>query len=235
MGSLSLSGPDDILGAKRGFLSVMTDTPTCSYLTDFSNDDYCIEGIYQKLYAACRHCHPAIEAAIVIRKDFNILPEKIIKIEIHTYKLAVGSHDHVQIQGISSAKLSTPFSVALGIVKGNAEFADFNDENLEDRSVKLLSKKITVIEDKELTSLSPQVRGARVIIYMKNGEVFEKEVLYPKGEPENPLTMQEVEDKFRKLALFRGLSIAECNMAIGELQKKTFNASRVFRILCRKW
>lgn len=102
MGRLALPGPDDIMGGKRGFLKVLTDTPTPSTLTDFSGEEYCIEGIYQKLYAACRHCHPAIEAAIAIRNSYQITPEQIAKVEVHTYKLAVGGHDHINIQGINA-------------------------------------------------------------------------------------------------------------------------------------
>ena len=116
IGKLALPGPDDILGGKRGFLAALTDTPHPEFLTDFSDDGYCIEGIYQKVHAACRHCHPAIDATLDMRKDLHLQPDQIEKIEVHTYKLAVGSHDHTEIKGISSAKLSTPYAVALAIV-----------------------------------------------------------------------------------------------------------------------
>ena len=58
VGKLAMSGPDDILGGKRGFLAALTDTPKPHFLTDFSDNDYVIMGIYQKVHAACRHCHP---------------------------------------------------------------------------------------------------------------------------------------------------------------------------------
>ena len=194
MGCLALPGPDDILGGKRGFLAVLTDNPIRSNLTDFSNEDYCIEGIYQKEYAACRHCHPAIEAAIAIRNEMNIQLEQVQKIEVHTYKLAVGGHDHKEIKGMSSAKLSTPFSVALALVKGKADHVDFNTESLCDAQILDMTKKTEVIEDEVLTSLSPKKRAARLIVYTENG-VFEKQVDYPKGEPENPMSYGEIKKK----------------------------------------
>ena len=195
MGGMALTGPDDILGGKRGFLSVLTDTPNFEHLTDFGNENYCIEGIYQKLYAACRHCHPAIEAAIAIRNDINLHPEQVDKVEVYTYKLAVGGHDHTKIQGISSAKLSTPYSVALGIVKGNAGFEDFNEDNLHDSDIIGLMSKVNVIEDEQLTAQSPTVRGARVVIRLKDGKELEDTVLYPKGEPENLIDFEELKQK----------------------------------------
>lgn len=199
MGRLALPGPDDILGGKRGLLAVLTDTPVQSHLTDFSNEDYSIEGIYQKMYAACRHCHPAIEAAVAIRNDINLQPEHVDRVEVHTYKLAVGGHDHRDIKGISSAKLSTPYSVALAIVKGNAGFEDFNETNLQDSDIISLTQKVCVVEDEHLTAQSPSVRGARVVIQLKNGEQYDKEILYPKGEPENPISLEEIKKKVLSL------------------------------------
>ena len=230
IGKLALPGPDDILGGKRGFLAALTDTPHPEFLTDFSEDGYCIEGIYQKVHAACRHCHPAIDATLDMMKEFNLLPDQIEKIEVHTYKLAVGSHDHIEIKGISSAKLSTPYAVALAIVKGSCGYADYNEDNLNDYWIKNLTRKVRVIEDDNLTAQSPAVRGARVSICLKNGEECEATCLYPKGEPENPLTQEELENKFRGLASYGGLTSSECNEVISEIEKDCFDLNKILQI-----
>lgn len=233
VGKLSIPGPDDILGGKRGFLAALTDTPNPEFLTDFKNEDYCIEGIYQKVHAACRHCHPAIDATIDMRNDLNLKPEIIDRIKVRTYKLAVGSHDHTRIMGISSAKLSTPYAVALAMVKGSAGYADYNQTNLEDDQIKMLAQKVSVVEDENLTSQSPAVRGAHVTIYLKNGNVFEAQCLYPKGEPEQPLTLEELEEKFRGLAMYGGLTSAECDDIIREMRKDVFSISKILNIVCK--
>lgn len=233
VGRLAIPGPDDILGGKRGFLAALTDTPKPEFLTDFSGDEYAIEGIYQKVHAACRHCHPAIDATLDMRKDLHLQPDQIEKIEVHTYKLAVGSHDHTEIKGISSAKLSTPYAVALAIVKGSCGYADYNEENLNDYWIKNLTRKVSVIEDDNLTAQSPAVRGARVTIYLINGEEYEASCLYPKGEPENPLTQEELEDKFRGLAMYGGLTSQECDEIIAEIWKDDFDLSKVLGIVNR--
>lgn len=230
IGRIALPGPDDILGGKRGFLAALTDTPKPEFLTAFSDEEYCIEGIYQKVHAACRHCHPAIDATIDKCNDLNLKPDQIEKIEVHTYKLAVGSHDHTEIMGISSAKLSTPYAVALAIVKGNCEYADYNEDNLNDYLVKNLTRKVRVIEDVNLTAQSPAVRGARVTIYLKDGQEYKSTCLYPKGEPENPLTQEELEGKFRGLAMYGGLSSADCDEVISEIKKENFDLNIILRI-----
>lgn len=232
IGKLGLPGPDDILGGKRGFLTALTDTPKSEFLTDFTENCYCIEGIYQKVHAACRHCHPAIDATLDLKNDPNLKSEQIEKIEVHTYKLAVGSHDHTEIRGISSAKLSTPYAVALAIVKGSCGYADYNEDNLNDNWIKNLTRRVSVIEDEDLTAQSPAVRGAKVTIYMKDGKEYEASCLYPKGEPENPLTQEELESKFRGLAIYGGLSSAECEKVICEIKKENFDLKKIMQ-LCK--
>lgn len=230
IGKLAFPGPDDIIGGKRGFLAALTDTPNSDFLTDFTEDGYCIEGIYQKVHAACRHCHPAIDATLDMMNDLNLKPEQIEKIEVRTYKLAVGSHDHTQIMGISSAKLSTPYAVALAIVKGSCGYADYNEVNLEDNNIRMLTQKVRVIEDESFTAQSPAVRGARLTIFLKDGNMFESTCLYPKGEPENPITQEELENKFRGLALYEGLTSDECDEVISGIKKECFDLNKVFQI-----
>ena len=195
----------------------MTDTPHPEFLEDFSDESYAIEGIYQKVHAACRHCHPAIDAVLSIRRDTALNPGQIEKIEVRTYRLAVGSHDHTDIRGIASAKLSTPFAVALAVVKGSAGYADYTDATLADNSIRELTLKVSVIEDEEFTGLSPKIRGAGVTFFLRNGEQFQASCLYPKGEPENPLSDEELQAKFRGLAAYGGLPAADCNKIIDEV------------------
>ena len=234
IGKLAIPGPDDILGGKRGFLATLTNTPKQEYLTDFTGEEFFIESIYQKVHAACRHCHPAIDATIELRNSNYIRPEQVDKIDVHTYKLAVGSHDHTLIQGISSAKLSTPYSVALALVKGSVGFSDFNEANLDDNTIIQLTKKVNVIEDDNLTAHSPTVRGAHVSIYLQDGSLIETSCLYPKGEPENPLSDMELENKFRGLAIYGGMASKECNDVINELRKNEFDINKILVIVCRK-
>lgn len=234
VGKMGLPGPDDILGGKRGFLAALTGTPKPEFLTDFSNDDYAIMGVYQKVHAACRHCHPAIDATIDMRNDLDLKPEQIDHIEVRTYKLAVGSHDQIDIKGISSAKLSTPYAVALAVVKGSAGYADYNEANLEDYYIKQITRKVRVIEDENLTAQSPAVRGAKVSIYLKDGNEYESTCLYPKGEPENPLTQEELELKFRGLVMYGGLTNEDCDEVIEEISKEDFSVNKIMNLVCKK-
>ena len=94
----------------------------------------------------------------------------------------------------------------------------------------MLTQKVRVIEDESFTAQSPAVRGARVTFFLKDGNVFESTCLYPKGEPEHPLTQEELENKFRGLALYGGLSGAECDEVVCEIKKESFDLNKIMQI-----
>lgn len=198
-GKAGFIGPNNPLCGKRGMVTVMSENPNIECLTE-PHDYYEIDRIYRKPYAACRHCHPAIEAALKIKHEKGFDVSEISSINIQTYRLAVSGHDHKDIQGIASAKLSMPFSVALALVKDSAGIQDFNEANIADSDINALMQKITIEAAEDLTAAAPKKRAARVKITTTFGTVFPHQVDYPKGEPENPMTSVEVENKYNDLS-----------------------------------
>ena len=232
IGKARFKAPEDALGGKRGFLKVMTDVPKLEFLTNFDTSKMMIETIYMKPYAACRHCHPEIEAALFIRKmdGFNI--EEIEDIHVETYKLAVAGHDHVDIKGVNSAKMSIPYSLAVALVTGNAGLHEYSEDYIADKKILDVTKKVSVSDLDEFTALCPQKRIAEVKIKTKSN-VFSYRVDYPKGEPENPISNEELETKFRDLAMFGGLTYVECDEIIHEIWKPEFDLPKIINILCK--
>ena len=232
IGKARFKAPEDALGGKRGFLKVMTDEPKMEYLTDFSGGKLMIETIYMKPYAACRHCHPSIEAAMHIRSEAGFNINEVESIHVDTYKLAVAGHDHTEIKGVNSAKMSIPYSLAVALCTGKAGLDEFTDKYINDKNIQAITDKVTVSDVDELTVLCPQKRVAEVTVITKNG-VFSKRVDYPKGEPENPLTQQELEDKFRGLAMYGGLTSDECDEVIKEVWKEKLDMNKIMKIVCK--
>lgn len=232
IGKAYFKAPVDALGGKRGFLKVMTDEPKLEYLTDFSCDKYMIETIYMKPYAACRHCHPSIEAALLLRHQVGFELEDVESIHVDTYKLAVTGHDHTEIKGINSAKMSIPYSLAVALCTGKAGLDEFTERYISDKAIQGITGKVQVADIDELTALCPQKRVAVVTVKTTNGE-FTERVDYPKGEPENPLSRKELEEKFRGLAMFGGLSFADCDEVINEVWKQDFDLKKIMNIVCK--
>lgn len=230
MGKAGLKGPNDAIGGKRGFIAVMTDTSHLEPLTDFNGDTLAVEQVYRKEYAACRHAHPAIEAALKIRPQIDV--SGIEKIEVLTYLQATEGHSYIEIPTVSAAKMSIPFSVAVALVTGSADMKVFSNESITNKTILELTKKVEVIEDAELTALNPQKRAAIVVVHTKDGD-YSQRVDYPKGEPENPLSKKELENKFRGLAMYDGLTVEECDTVIDEIWKEDGSIEKIIKIICK--
>lgn len=204
IGRSGFAGPEDIIGGKRGLLSVLTDESREKYLFRKAEEPKLIEGIYLKPYAACRHCHAPIEAILNLKKEHNIQGDEIDSITVRTYDLAVGGHDHNTASGSSSAKMSIPYSVAIAAYTGSADIDQFSSANIEDNKIASLALNVQTTSDDGLSKLVPEKRAAVVEITMKDKACYKSRVDYPKGEPENPLTAKEIQNKFLSLAMYGG-------------------------------
>src|SRR5690606_25240829 len=109
----------------------------------------------------------------------------------------------------NSAKMSTPYSIAVALVKGKAGLSEFTQETINDKDILSLTQKVTVVSDDELTALVPQKRAAIVSVTTKDGQVATERVDYPKGEPENPISDDELKEKFISLMQFSGKSVED--------------------------
>lgn len=197
------AAPDDILGGPRGFLRCFSDTFREEAL--FGNhDNPAILRIYRKPYAACRHCHAPIEAALLLREEAGPGMPEIDQILVDTYDLAVYGHDHCQIEGVNSAKMSIPYSIAAALVYGSAGMEMFTSEKISDPALQLVADKVHVSAREELSALVPDKRAAIVSLVLKNGQTIAKRVDYPKGEPENPMDLQDLQEKLLSLLVYTG-------------------------------
>lgn len=201
VGRAGALGPRDILGGKRGLLAAMACLDNLQF-SDKPCSTLAIEEIYRKPYASCRHSHSAIEAALSIKAKHEVKNVEVIN--VYTYKGAIAGHDHKVIQGINSAKMSIPFSVAVALMLGRAGVNEFSPALVEDKDILGLANKVNVLPDDELTALSPKKRAAVVEVKTTDGKIFTARVDIPKGEPENPMTPSEIENKFLQLALYGG-------------------------------
>lgn len=203
-------GHPDPLGGYRGFLKMMSGDENTEIKPTLLNGTYAIMKSYTKPYASCRYTHPPVEAVIHLRNQYGITPEMVDKIEVDTYNLAVSGHDHTDIQGAYSAKMSTPYSTAVALIYGKAGLQEFGEEVLESDTVKALTKKVVVLSDEELSSIFPDKQSAIVTIEA-NGKKYSERVDFPKGEPENPLSEEEFYSRYADL------------MAYGDIEKSVYD------------
>ncbi len=194
-------GHEDPLGGYRGFLRMMTGDENTPVKPTLLNGTYAIMKSYTKPYASCRYTHPPVEAAILLRKRHGFRAEDVRSVKVETYDLAVSGHDHAEVKGAYSAKMSTPYSVAVALVFGRAGLQEFSGEILENGFVRELAGKVRVVADESLSGIFPGRQSAILTIGTSDG-VYAERVDFPKGEPENPLTEEEFRDRYDALMTY---------------------------------
>jgi len=195
-----LTAPNNILEGKLAFFQAASDEYNTSEITNNLGHKFSIIDVYFKPYAACRHCHAPIEAIINIRSKNNVEVNKVENINVSSYKSAVDGHTNPYPQSEVGAKMSLPFSVAVALKAGSASPKEFTSDVFNNSEILNLAKKVEVHEEPELTHLYPDKRPAIVEIVTKDGNKFRERVDFPKGEPENPLSDNEIINKFMNLA-----------------------------------
>lgn len=197
-------GHEDPLGGYRGFLKMMAGDENVAIKPTLLNGTYAIMKSYTKPYASCRYTHPPVEAAIHLRNEHGILPKDVKAIKVETYDLAVSGHDHTDIKGAYSAKMSTPYSTAVALIYGKAGLQEFSEENLNNSEVQELTQKVHVVADEDLSGIFPEKQSAVVTITTSKG-IFSERVDFPKGEPENSLSEEEFHERYCGLMVYGGV------------------------------
>ncbi|MDP2973010.1 MAG: MmgE/PrpD family protein, partial [Deltaproteobacteria bacterium] len=189
-------GPLDIFEGEDGFLKAFTDEVKKDLLTRDLGKEFEICNTYTKLYAACRHAHACIDAALEAFHRSQISVDKINSIAVETYPSAIRLAGITHVTTPSAARFSIPFSVALALIKKDAGADKYCDENIRDETIQRLCRKVTLSVSEKWEKLYPDKRGATVRIIDKINREWSAEVDLAKGEPENPAAWNEVYQKF---------------------------------------
>ena len=214
MAKAGFKGPQDALTGDTGFLKMMASQYNEEILIG-NRDYFYVEKIYLKPYASCRHTHSVIEAAFTIREEAGFDVNNISSIDVLTYEGVIGKHDNNEIYGEASARMSMPYSIAVALVTGKAGIAEFVSPYIDDSFIIALNKMVCIQGDEDLSKLVPDKRVAVLHVTQKDGKEFTWRVEYPKGEPENPVTEEELFVKFSTMAVYGGKSL--------EWAKRIFN------------
>ena len=220
-------GHADPLGG-RGFFCMMTGKEDIELKPVLLNGTYAIMKTYTKPYASCRYTHPAVEAAIHMRG--NVSPSDVEEIDIRTYDLAVSGHDHTDIPGSYSAKMSIPYATAAGLIYGRAGLQEFSEEAVKGKEILELTKKIHVTADDELSRVFPGIQAAVVTITTKDHSYTDR-VDFPKGEPENPLDDQEFRDRYDSLMEYAGVETAISGLVFDTVYKENATVEELIKKL----
>lgn len=202
-------GPLKILEGEQGFFAAMAvDGDPEAVLAPASG--WAIHDVSFKPHAACRHAHPAVDAALALREQMAGLPDSIV---VETYRDAILFCDRSAPPTSAEGKFSLQHSVAVALIHGDAGLERFEPDALTDPVIAAVRSKVTVQAADDLTAAYPARFGARLVATTGKLEL-RVEVLDALGDPENPLSPRAIRTKAAALMAWGGMTTAAAERLI---------------------
>ncbi|MEE9181534.1 MAG: MmgE/PrpD family protein, partial [candidate division NC10 bacterium] len=195
-----LTGALQIFEGEKGLGRATSAAPDLARLTE-GLGDYPLRIVENsfKTHAACYHIHSTIDAAMDLKARFNLEPAEIRKITVRLYSAGLDLLEKVEPMSSYAAKFSIPYCIATALVKGRVALDDFTEEGIRDETIRQLMSHVVLQRDPGLDQVYPDTWPAIVTIETAAGARHETRVDYPKGDPKNPMTREELIDKFHVL------------------------------------
>ena len=153
-------------------------------------------GIILKKYPSCAFSHPAIDAALIITQDTQYDISKLESVEGHIHSLADQILIHRNPQTGLEAKFSLEACVALALLDGRVNTKSFTDRKLANKDFKEILKRVQRIVTASDTKGPRGFGPAEVRVVLKGGDIRQARVDKAKGNPENPMTGEEIREKY---------------------------------------
>jgi len=192
-----LSGPAYILEGPQGIFNAFS-TDAMPEKVIKNSDAWRIYDCSFKPWPACRHAHPAIDVVCTaLNAHNNIVEADITSIVITTYKDAQLFCDNTNPETELQAKFSIQHAIAAIIRWGEPQLHHYHENNIV--PLKELRKRITVEVSDSIEAQYPFHFGARCSITLNTGKVLTAHIVDTLGDPENPLSIEQLKHKARML------------------------------------
>ena len=164
-----------------------------------------------KPFPSCRYTHCAVTGCLDLLRNHGVSANDVQEVRVH-----IGERDMRSVggwtedekkkkrrpDGVVDAQFSIPYTVAATLLGGGLSLEDFTDARLRSDEVLDLAARVKLILDPELDHGPMDVKPQIVEIVMRDGRVISETVVYPKGNPNNPVTSAELIAAFRGMARY---------------------------------
>ena len=197
-----VQGPKDPLGGRNGFFRAFSDEADADKIVKDLGQKYSILTCYFKMYPACRHIHGAVDCGTKLHEMYGLTDERLIKVvRVFIYPAALKVVGAIRKpRDMSEAKFSLSYALAVSLLQGGYTLSDLWRAGKCPERIEKLIDKIIVAADAALENRAANIRGCRVEVEWMDGSIAREEVLLPKGDPENPLTKEDLRAKLRVCA-----------------------------------
>ena len=179
----------------RGFLHLFSPDPVPERAIESLGETWYLRRDGFKPYACGSLTHPPAQALLELRAEHGLAADDVLAVDAYV-------HDYVRTTtGLTEPRtgLEGKFSIyhvlAVALADGATFLDQFTDERVVDPELARLRERVRVHTDPEQDKDS-----ARVVLTLRDGRTVERHVAHNLGTPDNPMTDQQLEDKFLDLA-----------------------------------
>jgi len=198
LAAFGFRGPPGALDGRYGYYHAFGEGYDPAYLEGIGKR-FALADTGFKPHAGCRYVHACVDATQELLKKGKPPLDEIASIEVGTYEEAMTPDFRVSYhpENVGQAGFSLPVTASVVLVRGSWYREDI--EAYDEPEIRRLRHLVRVYLDEELEAAYPEKNGCVVRVITKNGDQYEGQVDYAKGEPENMITDAEFESKFRRL------------------------------------
>ena len=161
------------------------------------NGAYRIQQNYFKFHACCRYNHPALDAVSALRRRESFQADEVQAVDVTTIGgIPQGMVREEYPDNMLGAKFSIPYAVAAAIVRGGTDISAFYPESVDNDVTRDLAGRVNVVLDTNMTMRWDDQPCARVVVKLKDGRHLSEDTYAIRGDAANPVTRQELLDKF---------------------------------------
>jgi len=150
---------------------------------------------------ALTHTHISCALNAMIKNDLDYTDVKEVKVTAfaQAYDILFDPTKY-RPESRETADHSLPYCMAVAIVDKKITTQSFSDEKLRDPRIFEVIDKIIGEPSLEFEKMFPAKQPSRVVVTTNDGRKYEEYLEYPKGDPREPMTIQDLENKFNSLS-----------------------------------
>ncbi len=197
------TGPEHVIDGKEGLVHSFGPEWKLNILTDGLGESWRITQCGMKAFPTEALTHTPISAVLALVKDHGLLHNDIARVHIRTTARGadiLSDASKYDPRTKETADHSLPYVIAAAIAERQVTPLQFTAAKIMDPAIRAQLTKIVVTADPEIENVFPALQRVIVRIHTIDGREFMQQLDYPKGDPRNPLTDKEVEEKFEALA-----------------------------------
>ena len=192
------TGATKILEGEKGFCRAMMKKPHLEKLTENLGKDFIIIHNSIKPYPCCKHSHAALYGIHEIMDKNGIRGDDVKEIILKVNDITDSLINNPTPRTPYGCKFSLQYCAAVMAVNGAIGIDDFREQAVKRENILEMMKKVTVQKDPGLTAIHeahPDQLASAIEIRTKDGKDLKQMIKYPKGDPENPMTFEELAEK----------------------------------------